>query len=192
MSGVNERKYPHLWKKCGVYQVTNVINGKFYIGSSQDISKRWIFHTCKLRKGMSYNPRLQEDWNRYGGNSFKISILEECLPEELFAKEQIWIDKLSAVENGYNYHPRADSCLGYKRTQEQNERNAKSIKEAFKSPEIRKKLSKSLILANQNPEYRKQKIDRLIRQNKEPEFIKRALETKRRKRELTSGKNPIS
>ena len=31
-------------KICGIYKITNLINGKMYIGQAQDIYKRWYAH----------------------------------------------------------------------------------------------------------------------------------------------------
>lgn len=31
-------------KICGVYKIKNIVNDKFYIGSSKDIKKRWKQH----------------------------------------------------------------------------------------------------------------------------------------------------
>lgn len=41
-------------KKCGVYKITNNITGKFYIGSSIDINKRWKSH-INASKNPKYN-----------------------------------------------------------------------------------------------------------------------------------------
>ena len=34
----------------GIYKITNLINGKLYIGSSVDLKSREHTHFCKLRK----------------------------------------------------------------------------------------------------------------------------------------------
>lgn len=35
---------------CGVYKITNKVNGKIYIGSSKDIYKRWKHHAYMILK----------------------------------------------------------------------------------------------------------------------------------------------
>lgn len=42
----------------GVYVITNLVNGKFYIGSSVGINTRWWNHLVDLRNGTHENPHL--------------------------------------------------------------------------------------------------------------------------------------
>lgn len=91
-------------KICGVYKITNIINGKFYIGSSKDIKYRWRQHKKKLDEGIHGNPHLQGAWNKYGGEkSFRFEIIEECSPDIQFEREQFYLNTLKPFdENGYN------------------------------------------------------------------------------------------
>jgi GIY-YIG catalytic domain/NUMOD3 motif len=59
----------------GVYQ----INGpdRVYIGSSDDIPRRWKTHLSQLRGGRHHNYRLQEAWNLHGEAAFTFEIIEE-------------------------------------------------------------------------------------------------------------------
>lgn len=59
----------------GVYRITNTKDGSVYIGSSTNIRKRGYSHIQKLRSGSHANKRLQEDYNTYGPDYFRI----ECL-----------------------------------------------------------------------------------------------------------------
>lgn len=34
----------------GIYKITNTINGKVYIGKSENIRHRWKQHICELNK----------------------------------------------------------------------------------------------------------------------------------------------
>lgn len=90
-------------KICGVYKITNLVNGKFYIGSSNNIEHRWKEHISDLSNGVHINSYLQNAWNKYGSNNFKFEILEECEENVQFQKEQEYLDKLSPFDTrGYN------------------------------------------------------------------------------------------
>lgn len=85
----------------GIYKIINRINGKFYIGKSNDIQRRWNEH-CSLTRYKRSNIPLEWAIHKYGKENFSLEILQECLPEELDRLETYWIDKTNAIEEGYN------------------------------------------------------------------------------------------
>lgn len=90
-------------KICGVYKITNTANGKFYVGSSNNIKNRWYQHKNSLNEGTHNNIHLQNAWNKYGGQSFKFEIIEECDPKNQFEREQFYLNNLNPFDdNGYN------------------------------------------------------------------------------------------
>lgn len=90
-------------KICGVYKITNTANGKMYVGSSKDIYKRWNQHQNELNCGMHGNQYLQNAWNKYGSQSFKFEIIEECPIDNQFEREQFYLNTLNPFDNnGYN------------------------------------------------------------------------------------------
>lgn len=90
-------------KICGVYKISNIINGKLYVGSSKDIYKRWHQHRRALDDNKHDNPYLQNAWNKYGMNNFKFEIIEECDPLIQFEREQFYLNTLNPFgDNGYN------------------------------------------------------------------------------------------
>lgn len=88
---------------CGIYKIVNDDNGKIYVGSSKDINKRWEQHLRELNTGKHHSAKLQHAWNK-SGNKLNLSfhVLEECSQDELFVREQVWMDLLEAYEKGYN------------------------------------------------------------------------------------------
>lgn len=86
----------------GVYKIENTVSGKFYIGSSVNMQKRWHNHLYALRRGLHPNRHLQNAWKKYGNESFLFSVVEESGQDNLSEREQYWLDKLGAVEQGYN------------------------------------------------------------------------------------------
>lgn len=82
---------------CGIYKITNNINGKVYIGQSINIEKRWEQH-----KGCYCDNLLSKAFIKYGINNFTFEILEECNQEELDDKEIFYISYYDSYNNGYN------------------------------------------------------------------------------------------
>jgi group I intron endonuclease len=78
--------------KSGVYKITNVKNGKFYIGSAKDIDRRWWEHKNDLKKNKHINPKLQHAWDFYGETNFDFIILENTDETVLVQREQFYLD----------------------------------------------------------------------------------------------------
>lgn len=90
-------------KICGVYKITNMVNGKIYVGSSKDIKTRWSQHKKKLNSETHGNSHLQSAWILYGRDSFVFEVLEECSVEKQFEREQYYLNVLNPFDdNGYN------------------------------------------------------------------------------------------
>lgn len=93
--------------KSGIYKITNIANGKIYIGSSVNILNRKNTHFSLLRKNKHYNKHLQNSWNKHGERNFKFEILEYVSfknRKELFEVEQKWIYETKCYNNeiGFN------------------------------------------------------------------------------------------
>jgi group I intron endonuclease len=89
-------------KIIGVYEITNVVNGKHYFGSSNNIKRRWIDHKKRLRHNTHDNCYLQRSWNKHGEKSFIFSIVEVCNESDLLTTEQKYIDDFKKSEKLYN------------------------------------------------------------------------------------------
>ena len=111
-------------KISGVYQITNLINNKSYIGSSINIYKRWGKHKTELNTKTHHTKHLQRAWHKYGASNFKFEILKKCDIQNCIPFEQFFIDLLNP---NYNICKKAGSCLGVKRTVQQNKRRSESM-----------------------------------------------------------------
>ena len=91
----------------GIYKITNKKNRKIYIGSSDNVAKRWTQHISSLLDHSHHNEDMLGDFINYGEDItiFQFEILElcECSKEKLLEKESKYIVKNRAMSNkGYN------------------------------------------------------------------------------------------
>lgn len=89
--------------KPGVYKITNLVNGKIYIGSSNNLSRRirqhkWYINCLKGTDRYDYNLPMYRDI-RETGKSFQIEI-EYC--ENYREREQYYIELLKPEYNCFN------------------------------------------------------------------------------------------
>jgi group I intron endonuclease len=63
-------------KEPVIYKIRNVVNGKFYVGSTTDTRERFRTHRSRLRKGVHHCRHLQASWNKYGEDCFKFEVQE--------------------------------------------------------------------------------------------------------------------
>lgn len=89
----------------GIYKITNLTNGHYYVGQAIDIKARWREHRFSANhpEHKDHNSPIHRALAKYGNQNFSYEILEECSRNELDEKEVYWIKVLSARENG-NYN----------------------------------------------------------------------------------------
>ena len=88
---------------CYIYKITNSVNGKSYIGQTQNtIEERWKEHIKDSKKKMVQHRPLYSAINKYGIENFSIEQIEECPEEILFQREIYWIEYYHTYSNGYN------------------------------------------------------------------------------------------
>lgn len=86
-------------KVSGIYRITNKINKKIYIGSSQDVVRRLRQHRSTLVRNIHKNPKLQAAWNKYKEDSFEFEFLFSSEIKDLLYWEQLTINHLNPEYN---------------------------------------------------------------------------------------------
>lgn len=84
-----------------VYAITNMANGKMYIGSTHDLKFRFGRHRAGLNRGTHHNEHLQRAWLKYGGTVFLFRPLVICEVGELERIEQSIVNFIPANQR-YN------------------------------------------------------------------------------------------
>ena len=101
--------------ESGVYQIRSIRDGKLYIGSAVDISKRWKLHINRLNLDKHHAHHLRAAWVKYGSENFVFEVVEYCDKSQLIEREQHYIDGLKPE---YNTSPTAGSRQGVKASYE--------------------------------------------------------------------------
>ena len=84
-----------------IYQITNNINGKIYIGKTEfSVVRRWEQHCSDAQKDRCKDRPLYRAMNKYGIDNFSIETIEETdNPDE---RETYWIEQKGSFKYGYN------------------------------------------------------------------------------------------
>lgn len=86
-----------------IYKITNLINGKIYIGkTNRTIQERFREH-CKdyLSREKEKRP-LYAAMQKYGIHNFIVEQIEECTVDIVEEREKYWIEYYGSFKNGYN------------------------------------------------------------------------------------------
>lgn len=127
----------------GIYKIICMVDKKIYLGSAKNLNKRWKRHLNDLKNKKHVNTHLQRSFDKYGIENFRFEIIEVCKLENLFDREQFYLDVLKPYKNGFNIGLKA--CGGDNLSNNPNRENIiskikKSIKEKIsKMSDIEKK-----------------------------------------------------
>jgi group I intron endonuclease len=136
-----------------IYRITNMANGKYYIGSADSFARREWQHKYDLKRGAHKNPKLQAAWNKYGADMFVFEVLEEVAEGQTQLQvEDMWLVQHVGRPECYNINFSAESPRsGMLMTAESKEKLSQSRKgkhagaEHYRfgqavSPEVREKI----------------------------------------------------
>ena len=138
---------------CGIYSLTNKINGMIYVGQSKDIYSRMRRHRTDYKRR---NQPIYIAFREFGFNNFKLDILELCSEKDLNDIEIKWIKNLNCKEpNGYNMTNGGLGSSGLKMKEEHRLKIIEINTGRKCSDNTKKKMSKRFKNMWRNEQYRK-------------------------------------
>ena len=114
----------------GVYKITNIITGDFYIGSSVNIEHRWANHKSPSTWAIKSGMMLYQAMAQYGLNNFIFEIIEKT--NSLREREQYWIEQLHPTYNS-NRAKGLDEEKVKEKAKEYYKGHKEKVKEYYKS-----------------------------------------------------------
>ena len=124
-------------KISAVYKITNTITGDFYIGSSNDVKRRWKAHKWPSSWKRFPNNQMYIDIQKYGVEKFDFEVIEEAEIGQLKEKEQQFIETLKPTYNQMNA-----KGLDIERKKEYNKEYQKEYQKTDKRKKYQKEYDK--------------------------------------------------
>lgn len=88
-----------------IYSIINLKNGKKYIESTVNFSRRKNTHLRRLKQGGHHSKSLQASWNKNYPSDYQFLILEKITDKDiLYQREQYWLDYYKTYEKDYGYN----------------------------------------------------------------------------------------
>ena len=96
-------QYKSAGTPAGVFQIRNLVNGKLFVGTAQNLPGILNSNRFQLKNGSHPNKALQADWKMFGEEAFAFEPLDELkaaeegpanIRAELSLLEQMWLEKL--------------------------------------------------------------------------------------------------
>lgn len=126
-----------------IYKIINLVNDKFYVGSTINKKVRFRQHRRLLRGNRHHCKHLQAAWNKYGEDKFDFRVIEE-VPEGIVLQgvEDRWLKEHVGKKYCYNTGYSSDAPwrnapahitpnFGKAVTEEQRQQISKTLKEFY-------------------------------------------------------------
>lgn len=127
-------------KISAVYKIVNTVTGDFYIGSSNNVKKRWKEHKCPSKWGENPNSKMYQDMQEYGVDKFRFQILAPVMEEYLTQVEQEFIELLEPT-----YNDRYSKGWDVERRKAANKKASNKYRQSDKGKVVYRKASKKYL-----------------------------------------------
>jgi hypothetical protein len=119
-----------------IYRITNLINGKIYIGLSTNLEKRLSSHRSSFLGTRDRYP-IHLAMVKYGWDNFIIEVIDSAFSEEeLDYLEKYWIKFYRTIQKKYGYNlTEGGTCPA--KTEESKRKQSKSMKEGYASGRVK-------------------------------------------------------
>ena len=174
-----------------IYKITNLINNKFYIGSTQgSFTKRRGEHLTELNGNYHKNKHLQASYNKYGKDNFLFEIIEEFKFPKDYSRNYIYeyitdreLFYITTLNPHYNIaRETRGGKLGRKISEQEKEHLRKLFTGRFVPEYVKEKIRKARALQVITEEH-KQKISKKLKGIKRGSGRKQSPEQKEKARE---------
>lgn len=147
-----------------IYKITNIKNGKIYIGKTSKLNPldRFAKHLDGLKYKYHPNKHLTSAFHKYGESSFVFEVIEETNDSLINERECFYIDLLKTANPKYGYN-KTNGGEGQKATDETKAKisaSNKGRKHSDKSRENMSKAHKGQIPWNKGKKFAKPKPER--------------------------------
>jgi group I intron endonuclease len=131
--------------KPGVYKITNLVDGKIYIGSAIRFRERYRKHFNSLKNNTHCNKHLKAAVQKYGIDNFSFEVVESTSLEQRKSREQELIFELKTFNDTVGYNLKCETGTEAVYTKELRDsfreggRKAGAMsREKYKDPEYRR------------------------------------------------------
>lgn len=133
------------------YKITNTVNGKLYIGqTNQTVDRRWKQHVYASRRVSSreYTYALHEDIRRYGVDAFVTEVIDttdSCKHIDVLERQYISEYATHVSCGGYNMTFGGGGTIGYVFTEDDRSKMAAAQRGRKRGPILKRRKNLSLM-----------------------------------------------